>query len=227
MPPKRARTSPAKKRVQPRARHRSWPKYWRLVAFSALAIAILLLWAAIDRHLAPRANTDQPRFDAILVLGTNADRDGNPTPAMLDRVTEAVREYQRGVAPRLIFSGGAAHNRFVEANVMARVAIAQGIPPSAIFTEPRALDTIQNFCFSFAILRAHQWHSVEVITSAAHMPRAAIILANLPGQNIAWRMRQAPGLYSSGLYQRAAPAVEILKTAHYLVWSRWQESCVP
>ena len=36
-----------------------------------------------------------------------------PTPEQLARVTEAVREYERGVAPRLLFTGGPAHNQFV------------------------------------------------------------------------------------------------------------------
>ncbi len=230
VPAKRTRPNAGGRRAKPGFRWRA-----RVVAFAAIAIMLLLLWAAIDRRLAPLANTDRQRFDAILVLGTSADHDGNPTPAMLDRVTEAVREYQRGAAPRIVFSGAAAHNRFVEADVMARVAMAQGIPHSAILREPRALDTIQNLCYSLAILRATHARSVEVITSEAHSPRAAMILANLQARDgiapgdpidpIDWRVRPAPGLYSSGLYLRAAPAVEILKTVHYLVWSRWRESC--
>ena len=56
-----------------------------------------------------------------MVLGSPADGDGNPTPTELERVTEAVREYERGVAPRMIFTGGAGGNGFVEARVMARV----------------------------------------------------------------------------------------------------------
>ncbi len=84
----------------------------------------------------PAANTSRDHFDTILVLGTPADDDGNPTATEEQaRVTEAVREYERGVAPRLLFTGGPAHNRFVEADVMAAAAAAEGIPPSAIFVE--------------------------------------------------------------------------------------------
>ena len=50
-------------------------------------------WAMMARRLAPTANTTRDHFDAILVLGTPADADGNPTPEQLARVTEAVREY--------------------------------------------------------------------------------------------------------------------------------------
>jgi len=185
-------------------------------------VALLMAWAAVARRIAPRSNTARAQFDAILVLGTPADSDGNPSPKMLDRVTEGVREYRRGVAPRLIVSGAAAHNRFVEADVMARVAEAQGVPASAVIKETRALDTVQNACYSERILTAHGWHSVEVVSSAAHLPRAAMILARLPLQ---WRVHAAPANLTSTAEGDAAGVVEVLKTVRYLVWARWLDGC--
>jgi len=185
--------------------------------------AALLAWAALERHFAPTTNTRLHRFDAIIVLGNPADADGNPTPTQLARVTEAVREYEQGVAPRLIFTGGAAANRFVEAQVMARTAEAQGVPASAIFMEPRALDTIQNACFATRLMRAHGWTSAEVVSSPSHLPRAALIFSRLP---IEWRTHAAPPLEPhSEAGAEAAAAMETLKTARYLVWARWREPC--
>jgi uncharacterized SAM-binding protein YcdF (DUF218 family) len=126
----------------------------------------VLAWAAIARGFAPASNTSLTRFDAIIVLGSPADGDGNPTPEQLARVTEGVNEYKRGTAPRLILTGGAARNHFVEARVMARTAEAQGIPASAIFVEPQAMDTIQNACYSVRIMQVHGWHSAEVVSAA-------------------------------------------------------------
>jgi len=102
----------------------------------------------------PTSNTALTRFDAIIVLGNPADADGNPSPTQQALVTEAVHEYERGVAPRLIVTGGAVANRFVEARVMARTAEAQGIPASAIFVEPEARNTIENACYSERIMKA-------------------------------------------------------------------------
>ena len=200
-----------------------------LVCFGLLAA--LLVWAVAARTLAPRSNTNRQSFDAILVLGTPADSDGNPTPELLDRITEGVHEYVRGVAPRIVVTGAAAHNRFVEADVMARVAEAQGVPISVIFEEPRALDTIQNACYSAHVLESHGWHSVEVVSSASHLPRAAMIFAHLSSQKPAgaleWAMHAARADLTPGYYSRAAYLVETLKTARYLVWSRWVETCAP
>ena len=185
----------------------------------------LLAWAALERHFAPAGNSSLTRFDAIIVLGTPADEDGNPTPGQLARVNEAVREYERGIAPRLILTGGAAHNRFVEAAVMARVAQAEGIPQSAIFEEPRAMDTIQNVCYAVRIMKAHGWNSAEVISEAGHLRRAGLILSREP---IEWRTHAAPLLRPRGeVSQAAVSALETLKTVRYLVWTRQNERCAP
>ena len=197
-----------------------------LTAAACLGLAfVVLLWAMLARHFAPVSNANRQSFDTIVVLGTPADSDGNPTPELLDRVTEAVHEYQRGVAPRIIVTGAAAHNRFVEADVMARVAEAQGVPPAQILEESQALDTIQNACYSARVMSAHGWHSAEVVSSASHLPRAAMIFSNLSEGKLEWRVHTAPANLTPGYYGTAANLVEILKTARYLVWSRWVETC--
>ena len=192
---------------------------------AATAILVLLAWGAIARRLAPTSNTALTRFDAIIVLGYPADSDGNPTPTQLARVTEAVHEYERGVAPRLILTGGAVLNRFVEARVMARTAQAQGVPESATFVEPEARDTIENACYAMRIMNAHGWRSAEVVSSASHLPRAGLIFSGLP---LEWRMHAAPSLGPEpAAYSSAATAFETLKTMRYLVWTRQTERCEP
>jgi uncharacterized SAM-binding protein YcdF (DUF218 family) len=194
------------------------------VVCAAVALA-LPAWAVLARSFAPVSNTNLQRFDAIIVLGTPADDDGNPTPEQLARVTEGVHEYERGTAPRLILTGGAAHNRFVEAQVMARAAQAQGIPESGIFVEPEANDTIQNACYAERIMKARGWRSAEVVSSAGHLPRAGIIFSRLPLQ---WRTHAAPPLEpESSAYSAAAVVVETLKTLRYLVYTSWVERCEP
>ena len=185
----------------------------------------VLVWAAVERFLAPLSNTSQERFDAIVVLGYPADSDGNPSPILLARVSEAVREYERGIAPRLIVSGGAAHNQYIEADVMADVAKAQGVPASAVIEEPQATDTIQNACYADRIMKYHGWASAEIVSSPEHLPRAAIIFSQLP---LSWRVHPASDPGPSGdIIQGATSLFEIAKTARYLVWAKWREQCSP
>lgn len=159
-----------------------------LLALTVLVFAALgaswILWRAI-----PQSNTAQRNFDVIIVLGTPSWPDGSPSPEQRSRVLEGVREWRRGVAPRIIFSGSAAHNQWVEADIMAKFAEQQGVPAADVIEERQALDTIQNVYYSVAIMRAHQWHSADVVSSWNHLPRAALILAHFP---ILWRTHAAP-----------------------------------
>jgi uncharacterized SAM-binding protein YcdF (DUF218 family) len=185
----------------------------------------VFVWAILARQLTPLSNTSLTRFDAIIVLGFPADSDGNPTPVQLARVTEAVREYERGVAPRVIFTGASVANRFVEAQVMAHAAEAQGIPESAVLVEPQARDTIQSACYGVRILNQHGWRSAEVVTNAWHLKRSALIFSHTP---IEWSMHTAPSLEpKSGSHDAGLAFFETLKTVRYLVWARQTERCEP
>ncbi len=211
-------------RAEPRRQLRLGWQGWLVLAAFLLVVA-LAAWGSAARRLAPASNTSLTRFDAIIVLGYPADQDGNPSPTQLARVDEGVREYERGVAPRLILTGGAAHNGFVEAEVMAHTAHAQGIPNSAIFIEPKAKDTIQNACYSVRIMKAHGWRSAEVVCSISHLPRAGLIFSRLP---LEWRTHPAPPLSpQSATYTTAVGIVETLNTVQYLAWTRQNERCEP
>jgi len=211
---------------RPKTTRKPSPRWRTYAILTAIAVAFVLFgWAALARAFAPQSNTQLARFDAIIVLGYKADSDGNPTPQQLARVTEGVHEYMRGAAPRLILTGGAAANRFVEAQVMARVAQSEGIPASAIFVEPDAQSTIQNACFATRIMKAHGWRSAEIVSSAYHLPRAAMIFGQLP---IEWRMHAAPPLEPpSAAGSAATGALEMLKTVRYLVYAEWADRCEP
>jgi uncharacterized SAM-binding protein YcdF (DUF218 family) len=200
---------------------------WRTKLLVAVCLAGVLLLAcgAIVRKLAPTANTTLERFDTLIVLSAPSDDDGNPTPEEQARVTEAVHEYERGVAPRMIITGGAVSNRFVESEVMARSARAMGMPASAILVEPVADDTIQNARLSVRIMREHGWQSAEVITTSHHLPRAGLFFNRLP---ILWKVHLAPQLEPESFYHSSKSEVlEILKTVRFLVWRSWAEPYLP
>ena len=149
----------------------------------------------------PTHNTNLAHFDTIIVLGTPANPDGTPSPEQRERTLESVHEYKAGVAPELIFTGAAAHNQFVEAHVMATLAIAQGVPPSAVIEEDQAQNTVQNIFYSEHIMAQHGWTSAEVVSSPSHLPRTALILEHFP---IQWRTHLASWPSDYSFWQRAA-----------------------
>jgi uncharacterized SAM-binding protein YcdF (DUF218 family) len=151
---------------------------------------------AINLHFTPSHNTEATHFDTLIVLGSPANLDGTPSPEQRERVLEAVREYRAGVAPSLIMTGGPAHNRFVEAHVMATLAAAQGVPASAIVEEGEAQNTIQNIFYSAQIMHTRNWYSAEIVSSPSHLGRAAMILQATakahPDLAFDWRTHPAP-----------------------------------
>jgi uncharacterized SAM-binding protein YcdF (DUF218 family) len=169
-----------------------------LTAMSALFVALLVVVWGLWRD-EPSANTAQTHFDVILVLGTPALEDGTPSPVQRSRVLEGVRQWKMGAAPRLVMSGGPAHNRWVEADTMAKLAESQGIPAAAVFEERQAQDTIQNVYYTVKIMQAHGWKSAEVVSSWSHLPRAAMILQHFP---IAWRTQASPSPPHFGFLDR-------------------------
>ena len=188
-----------------------------------LRVVVLAGVLVANYRAIPTGNTRLTRFDTLIVLGTPCRPDGTSSPEQRERVLEGVREFRAGMAKHMIVTGGAAHNSFVEADVMARVAEAQGIPAGAIVEERTALDTMQNACDSLKIMRLHGWESAEVVSSASHLPRTGLILSRLP---LKWRTHASHALEPEAPWQQAAlTAAEILKTLRYLVWARQTEKC--
>ncbi|HWW96388.1 MAG TPA: YdcF family protein [Edaphobacter sp.] len=167
-----------------------------------LALVVLVIGGAAFVYLSiPSTNTHLTHFDTIIVLGTPARLDGTPSPEQRERTLEGVREFKAGIAPHLIFTGGPAHNQFVEAHTMAVLALSQGVPPDAILEEGQAQNTVQNIFYSQRIMAAHGWTSAEVVSSPSHLPRTALILKNFSMQ---WSTHPAPWPPEYDLWQRAA-----------------------
>lgn len=110
--------------------------------------------------------------DVAIVLGCPAVSDGRPSPCLRCRIRAALHAYRTGTVRAAIFAGGAAHNRFVEAEVMATEALRQGMPASAIFQEPESLTTWQNLRFSQRIMKENGFQTALLISTRDHLPRA-------------------------------------------------------
>jgi uncharacterized SAM-binding protein YcdF (DUF218 family) len=155
----------------------------------AIVLATLIGCVAIIYFSIPMGNTQQGQFDVILVLGNPAKQDGSIGPLARARVLEGIRQYRAGVAPRLLMTGGAVQNQFVEAQVMMQFARSQGVPASAVLAEGQSRNTIQNAYYSYKIMQAHDWTSALIVSSPTHLRRASLIFRYYP---IQWRMDEAP-----------------------------------
>ncbi len=179
----------------------TWEPMRRILTIIFILCVLVSIAAGIVYRSIPTCNTDQTHFDTIIVLGTPARDDGTPSPEQWERTLEGIREFKGGIAPTLIFTGGPAHNRFVEAHVMAMLALTEGVPASSIFEEDQAKDTIQNIFYSNRIMQEHHWTSAEVVSSPSHLPRTALILSHY---GFAWKTHAARWPAELGFLNRAA-----------------------
>jgi uncharacterized SAM-binding protein YcdF (DUF218 family) len=111
-------------------------------------------------------------MDAAIVLGCPANSDGTASICERCRVKSAVRQFAAGSIRNLLFTGGAAHSPDAEAEVMGRLAVARGVPADHVFRETRALTTWQNLRFSTKLMNERGWHTVLIISTKDHLPRA-------------------------------------------------------
>lgn len=110
--------------------------------------------------------------DAIIVLGAAA-YDARPSPVFEQRIVHALDLYRRGLAPRVVFTGGfGGAARFAESQVALRYALKHGIPTSAILIETRSRTTRESLAEASALLHRRNLRRVIIVSDPAHMARA-------------------------------------------------------
>ncbi len=151
-----------------RAMHRS-----SVLHFRSAGLAFLFCLIAFPLgQIAAFGLTDYRRpADAILVLGARAYADGQPSEALEDRVLTAIELYQQGLAPKLIFSGGPGDGKCSEPQVMRKLALAKGVPDSAIVLDERGLTTEASVHNAAGILKDPDHRHILAVSHGWHLPR--------------------------------------------------------
>ena len=148
---------------------------WRL-------LLVVLFWlAGVAAYITWVGQRDDARpADAIIVLGAAA-YDAKPSPVFEERIRHGIDRYKRGLAPKLIFTGGygGVGARFSESQVARRYALRQGVPDKAILIESLSRNTHDNLRQASLLMQQHQLHDVIVVSDPLHMARALRISKEL------------------------------------------------
>ncbi len=143
-----------------------------------LVLGILAVWLGGDlAYVVIGAENDYAApADVIIVLGCNpyAPR-GGPSVCLSARGQHAANLYHRGLAGRIIATGGHVENGPTEASVMLRVLTAAGVPESAVVLEEQAHNTIQNVGYSKEIMQQNGWYTAILVTEPYHIKRATLV----------------------------------------------------
>ena len=109
---------------------------------------------------------------AIVVLGAKVQANGTPGPSLRARTTHAVELYRRGLAPKIIFTGGVGTNAPAESVSAARLARKLGVPESAILREEASTDTWENIGNAATLCKPRGVTRVIVVSDGYHLWRA-------------------------------------------------------
>lgn len=110
-----------------------------------------------------------------LVLGAMVRADGTASPALRRRAVHALGLWRSGAVQALVLSGAERWHPPSEAEAMARILRAAGVPDSALILEERATSTEENIAFAQPLLADLGAKRVILVTDRLHGPRAALI----------------------------------------------------
>ena len=146
----------------------------------------------------------------IIIFGAAVRPDGSPSGAMRDRVAAALRFGATLEQAEYMPTGGVGRHGGAEADVMAGMLQAAGVPAGQIHPERTARNTIGSVQACARLLRGRSG-PVYAATSAYHLPRCLVLLrlagldahacpphngpaaASLP-RRWYWRLREVPAL---------------------------------
>lgn len=134
------------------------------------------LWAAsLVLVLLAGALPNERPADAIVVLGA-AQYNGRPSPVLRARLDHALDLYDRGLAPRIIFTGGVgAGDTLSEAEVSRRYAVRHGVADTLILVERQGATSAQSVGAAAALMHVHGLRTALVVSDSYHMLRLELL----------------------------------------------------
>lgn len=151
--------------------------HWLLRLAALLAVSLAVALATISISVVREASQQETQHaDAIVVFGA-AEYAGRPSPVFRARLDHAFDLFQRGVAPVVIVSGGAAADpHFSEGGVGHDYLLHRGIPDAGLIAETQGSDTAQSAARVAVIMRANHMHSCVAVSDAYHVFRIRKLL---------------------------------------------------
>lgn len=188
---------------------------------SVAVLALLCVWGLelyeLSGRVGAQARLDEAqKADVIVVLGA-AEYNGRPSPVLRGRLDHALTLYQKGLAPRILTTGGAGGDPIhTEAEVSRQYLADRGVPVENIYVEREGESTAQSTSAGAEIIKQKGWNSCIVVSDGYHLFRAKKMMEahgmtcygsprpakELPDWKEAWLcFRQAVGysLYERGL----------------------------
>jgi uncharacterized SAM-binding protein YcdF (DUF218 family) len=171
----------------------------RFLVFSAATLLILavvyIAALAVEIHRQSAREEARPA-EVIVVLGA-AEYRGRPSPVLRARLDHGLDLYRRGMAPRILTTGGAGGDpEFTEGGVGRAYLVRHGVPSEAIIVEPESSSTAETIANVAEIMTRMSLRSCIVVSDGYHIFRVK-------------RMLQSRGMVVWGSPRPAVPRYDV------------------
>jgi uncharacterized SAM-binding protein YcdF (DUF218 family) len=114
--------------------------------------------------------------DIIIVLGA-AEYSGRPSPVLEARLNHALYLYQKGLAPRILTTGGSGGDpTYTEGGVAHNYLARRGVPSEAILVESEGESTVHSMVAAAEIMQRFGMKSCIVVSDGYHIFRVKKLL---------------------------------------------------
>jgi uncharacterized SAM-binding protein YcdF (DUF218 family) len=146
-----------------------------VAALAMMALAAKV--AQVSAEIARQSTLDEAQpADIILVLGA-AEYRGKPSPVLRARLDHALELYKKGLAPRILTTGGAGGDPvYTEGAVGRAYLVSRGVPSEAIVVEPEGESTVHSTAAAAEIMRRMELQSCIVVSDGYHIYRVKKML---------------------------------------------------
>lgn len=189
-------------------------RWWLSLFLLAAAIGVSFLAITAVQVVHTASLEEIHPADAIVVFGA-AEYSGRPSPVLRARLDRALELFQRGVAPIIITTGGAASDpSFSEGGVGHDYLMRHGVPESSLIAETQGRDTAESAVRVGVIMRTNGLHSCVAVSDAYHVFRIRKLLEHeaIGPVYVAPRLDSRP----HSVWQREVAVLR--ESTSYLLW---------
>jgi uncharacterized SAM-binding protein YcdF (DUF218 family) len=186
---------------------------WLLLLLAAVGALLLFFGVTGSRIVRAAGEAPAKKADVIAIFGA-AEYAGRPSPVYRARLDHAYALFEKGMAPVVITTGGAAQDPdFSEGGVGRDYLLRRGVPEQDLIAETQGSDTAQSAARVANIMRANGMHSCIAVSDAYHVFR---IRALLEHEGVQVELAPRPESRPHPLWERFAAVMR--EAASYLVW---------
>ena len=151
-------------------------RYINLSAWGALLFLAILYWTPLANRMADLLTVpaQEQKADVIVILAGGVYENGVINQPSMERLVHGLTLYHRGLAERVIITGGnpEKYEGITEAGSIAKVAYGLAVPSNAVFMDQVSNTTHENAVEVKKLLQRMGAGKALLVTSSYHMKRA-------------------------------------------------------